>query len=64
MYKKAGKIQLNILIKKDLIKQFKSVRTYKFKIRTTPLLLKKFNHIQEIKKRLFQLWLTIFGTKI
>ena len=53
MYKKAGKIQLNILIKKDLIKQFKSVRTYKFKIRTTPLLLKNFNHIQEIKKDYF-----------
>lgn len=44
---------MNILIKKDLIKQFKSVRTYKFKIRTTPLLLKKFSHIQEIKKDYF-----------
>ena len=44
---------MDILSKHDLIKSYKTVRTYKFKIRPNKLLLNKFNHIQGVKKQYF-----------
>ena len=44
---------MDILSKHDLMKSYKTVRTYKFKIRPNKLLLNKFSHIQDVKKQYF-----------